>query len=902
MTRGYRPKWALRLFRLAMRTLPAAFRERFGDEMQDAFEDGLAGQPDSRAKRTGYAGRVYGNVVLSGVKERIRPTYRPPGGQGQQDEQPLEPSEDRGASVMMWLGFVWNEVRLAVRSGRRRPGFSAVVILTLALGIGANTAIFSVVNGVLLKPLPYEDPDELVFVQAEWSGPEPGRGVMSAPDLLDLKDTGVFEGVVGFGRRNLTLTGSGEPAVLSTATVTGSVMSVFRSPPLLGRDIRDDEFRPDEPAVVVVSHSFWENRLGGDAGAIGQTLVLSGVSYEIVGVASPGFAFPSGVELWIPRELNLEGCGRGCHSLNAVGRLAAGVSLDGARVQSDALAGRLEREHRDTNLDKSFHLATLRDEVIGEVRVGLALMLGAVGLVLLIACANVATLLLVRGASRGAETSVRSALGASRARLMAGALTESGVFAVSGGALGLVVAWGAIQILPGLAAGRIPRISEVAMDGRVLVFTLLTLILVTLLFGLIPALSGSQGGTRMSKRGQTDGRGQRRLRSWLLAGEVALCTVLLVGSGLLIRTFQELYTVELGYDTEGLVRFSLNLPEADYPSIDEVHLFYSSLEERVSALPGVAAVGSAWSAPLSSGRATGVVNVEGRPEPTVEEEREAAIHSVTPGWMDAMGISVLRGRGFSDSDAFGGEPVALINESLAAEHFRDTDPIGQGVRVTVDMGFGSPYFRIVGVIPDLRERTLTETASAGLWVPVGHFGPRALSVTVLSDTGLPPVLPSVREVVRSMDPALPMYRIETLSEAVSRQIAPTRFYVVLTAAFALLAAVLAAVGLYGVAAFAAARRTREIGLRVALGADRRGIRRLVIGQGMQPAVWGLILGLVVAYLGSDILQSLLYGVRPADPLVFVLSATLLAAVAAAAAALPARAASRTDPMVALRAE
>lgn len=881
------------VLRLILLLAPHPWRSRFGSELEDALLDGLRDRRASGRSGRRFLLESYVGVARAGLAERIRPTYR------------HESNEGEGTmGVKQWMGVMWGDLRLAVRGAVRRPLFSVVVIVTLALGIGVNTAIFSVVRGVLLTPLPYNESEELLWLRSEYNGPDPGRGSLSYPDIEDLnREVGAFERLVGYGTTSMTLTGSGDPSMLTAGRLTDGLLDLFRLAPVLGRDIRADEFGVDAPEVAVIGYALWQDHFGGEPGVIGRTLTLNGVSYEVVGVAPEGFEFPAASSLWIPRQMDVSDCGRGCHTMSVVGRLAPGATLEAARSQSQALALRLQEEYRDTNLYKSFYITTLQDEVVGDVRAGLYLMLGAVGLVLLIACANVATLLLVRGAARAGDTSVRAALGAGRRRLIAQSLVESGFFAVLGAIGGLVVAFGIVDALPGLAADRIPRIAEVRIDGPVLAFTVGTMVLVTLLFGLLPALaSGRRGRVGLVTRGENEGRGERGLRGWLLAGEVALCTVLLVGSGLLIRTFQELYAVDLGYQTEDILRFSLVLPDASYGTLDQIHAFYDRLENEIRALPDVVAAGSAWSAPLSRGSATGTVLVDGRPEPTVEEEREASIHSVTPGWLETMGIRAIQGRTLTDGDAFGGEPVALINEQLARDHFPDSDPVGERLRVTVDVGYGSPTFRVVGVIPDLRERTITETGIAGMWVPVGQFGPENLSVSVQTRPGAAPVLPQIREIVRSLDPNLPLYRIETLQEAVFNEIAPTRFYVILTVAFALLAALLAAVGLYGVAAFSAARRTREIGLRVALGADRGGILRLVIGQGMRPAIWGLTVGLVVAFVATGVLDSLLYGVPPRDPVVFGSAALLLVLVASLASALPARMASRTDPMEALRTE
>ena len=895
MTPGFRARppgpLARAALAVALASLPGRFRRRYGNELRDSFEEGFgeALGPDGRSR---FVVRSIAGILKTGMAERLRPTMA----HGNERED--------GMRLGAWVGNLMADVRLALRVMRRKPLFALVVVATLGLGIGANSAIFSVVNGVLLQPLPYPEADRLMSLRSQWTGPDEGLGVMSYPDIADIgAEVNALESVVGHSGGSITLTGSGDPVRLTTGRVTDGLLAVFGLTPALGRDIRADEFGEDGPRTVVLSHALWRDRFGMDGDILGRTIILSDNAYEIVGVAPEGFDYPSGADVWIPRRMSPDGCGRGCHTFSVTARLAPGATPELARSQAATLADRLREEYRDTNLYKSFNVTPLQEVIVGDVKTGLYLMLGAVGLVLLIACANVATLLLVRGATRSGDTSVRVALGASRGRLISQSMVENGLHALLGAVLGIALAWGTVRLLPMLAADRIPRIDNVRIDGSVLGFTLLALVVAMMFFGLLPALAATRGNDlELSTRDDGDRKSQRGVRSWLLAAEVALCAVLLVGSGLLVRTFQELHGAELGYETENILRFGLSLPGATYSTIEEIDGFYATLEERIAALPGVDAVGSAWSAPLSSGTATGVVYVEGRPEPTVEEEREAAMHSVTAGWLETMGIEPIQGRGFTRADGLGSDPVVVVNESLVREHFPDQDPIGQRIRVTVDMGYGSPYYRIVGVLPDLRERSLTETARAGAWVPVAHFGPGGLSVTIRTRAGAPPVLPAVRDIVASMNPNLPLYRVETMEEAVFRQVAPTRFYVILTVTFAILAAVLAAVGLYGVAAFSAARRTREIGLRVALGAGRNGIMRLVVGQGMRPAFWGLVVGLLASYWATGLLSSLLYGVAPRDPAVFIAAAALLIAVSGLAAALPARLASRTDPMVALRTE
>jgi predicted permease len=791
----------------------------------------------------------------------------------------------------------FSEVRFALRSFLKRPGFTAVAVLTLALGVGANSAVFSVVNGVLLTPLPYFDSDSLVTVHADWTGPDPGIGSMSYPDIADLEEeVDSFDSLVGVSSTSMTLTGFGEPVVMRFPRVTRGLMEIFRVAPLLGRDIRADEFGAAAPSIVVVSHGFWQARLGGAENILGQTLTLNGSPYEIVGVGPPGFDYPEGAELWIPRRLVPEGCGRGCHTFFALGRLADSATLAEARAGADRLAANLSSEFPDSNTGKRFLVRSLKEAMVGNVRVGLLLLLGAVGLLTLVACANVANLLLARASSRREEIAIRTAVGASRSRLVGQSLVESSLLSVAGAATGLALTSASLAALRRLGS-EIPRLVEVQIDGTVLAFTLIASIAVTFLFGLAPAFAFAGSPLRGELANNPK---RRRFRSLLLVSEVALSALLLVGAGLVLRSFHALYAVDVGFDPRNLLRFSLILPEVRYDSLDSIRNFYRELEDRLRGIPGVESVGSAWSPPLARARATGEVLVKGRPKPLPGHEREASIVSVGPGWFETMRIPLLRGRSLEPSDDAAPEPVALVNEALVRAVFPGEDPLDKLVELTVDMGFGSPDYRIVGVVSDVRSRTLVDDPEPQIYVPHGVFGPEDLTVTLRVHPVAPPVLPVARTILQEMDSDVPMYRVETVEEAVGRNVAPTRFYLVLIGAFAVLASLLAAVGLYGVVSYNTADRTRELGLRMALGAKREGILRMVLVQGMVPALVGLSLGLTAAFGSARVMNAILFGVEPGDPAVYAGAAGILLTTALLATLLPARRASRIDPLVALR--
>ena len=892
-------KFPHRLFELLLLLFPRPFRDRFGTSMRETFDDRYeASRREGARAVVGFALRTAGNLTHEGIRERLRPTLGGATAQGQRH------------SRMGWgvkIGNLAQDLRFALRSLGRRPGFTVVAVGTLTLGIGANTAIFSVVNGVLLRSLPYPDPSGLVTVDEAPNDPAAPPGVLSGPDIFDIEsEAPSLTTLVGVNAPSMTLTGRGEPQVLRVTRLTKGQMETFHVAPLLGRDIRADEFGPDGPRIVVLSYGFWQSRFGGSPDVLGQAVTLNGVAYEVVGVAPEGFAYPATAELWIPRRLDLETCGRGCSTMRTIGRLATGATVESLQAEVDVLALNLEAAYPETNTGKRFLVRSLQDQVVGGVERGLWLILGAVGIVLVIACANVANLLLVRASTRTGEVAVRSALGASRGRLITQVMVESGVIAVLGGLGGLALAWLGVQLLPQFSAGGIPRIDEIGIDAPVLLFTMGTVVLVTVLFGLAPAVALSRTSLRTglgssSTRGG-EGRGSGRARDLLLGGEVALSAMLLVGAGLLLRSFTQLYAVDVGFETREVLRFKLNLPSTRYTDLGQITAFYRTLEERIRALPGVEAAGSVWGPPLGRGHASATVLVDGRPEPTPVEETEAGIHSMGPGWMETMRIPVILGRGLTEADDHNAQFVAVINETFVRENFPGEDPIGQSVRVPVNLGYGSPTWRIVGVVGDVRSRGLEMETEAQIYVPHGQYGPGDMAVTVRGTPGAPTLLPIIREEVRAMDASLPLYQVDTIEEALRRQVAPTRFYLVLVGLFAGLAAVLAAVGLYGVVAYAVSRRTREIGLRLALGAQRDSIVRLVVGQGMRPALVGLTVGLGATLAGGRVMEALLFGVQPRDPLILGGTAVLLAVVTLAAAALPAYRACKVDPVKALQAE
>jgi predicted permease len=882
------------LVRLALRAFPARFRAEFGADMMAAYVDGervAAG----RWRRVVRVLRVTWDVVWTGLRERRAPVQR-----AVVDGMQSTNRAKRGFIVDHLAG----DLRHAVRALVKRPAFTVIAVVTLALGIGANTAVFSIVNAVLLRPLPYADPDGLVVVWAH--GPEnpTGRSVMSEPDVEDGAALPALATLVGYRGSESTLLGGPEPELIRIGQATEGLLATFGLQPLLGRDLTAVDDEVTSPLVTVVSHTFWQTRLGGRRDVLGTTVQLSGNSYEIVGVAPAGFDFPERAQLWVTRRLERDGCGRGCHTLYAVGRLSPGATLESAQTQLNTLAARLKAEFPESNTNKLFRAVRLADDGVADVRAGLWFVFGSVVLVLLIACANVANLLLVRGESRRSEVAVRAALGASRARLASQVVMESVVLAAAGATGGLLLALAGMQLIRRIPPETVPRIDTVTLDVNVLLFALGLAVAVAVLFGLQPALRQSRmslASNLVTRRRDEAGPGARRSRGLLLASEVALSVLLLTGAGLLLRSFDRLYRTDLGFEPDQVTRFTLALPYATYDSLPEVVTFYETLEARLTALPGVEAVGSGWAPPLTSWGMTGEVLVEGRPEPEPGTETGGAMHSVTPGYLNTYRIMLLRGRFIEPSDRTESVPVAVVSQQFVRENFRNEDPIGKRFRVTADFGWGAPTWTIVGVVSDIR-RGITEEPRADVYVPHTQFGPGSLTVALRTRPGATPSYTTLRDIVRSLDPSLPLRSFETVDDAVHRETAPTRFYLTTVGTFAGLAVILACVGLYGVVGYLVARRTSEIGIRMALGARRAQVVRMVLAQGVRPAAFGVALGVILALAFGRVAESLLFQVSPRDPLIIAGVSALMVFITLLAAFLPARRASRIDPVSALRAE
>ncbi len=799
------------------------------------------------------------------------------------------------------------DLRFAWRSLWKNPTLTALAVAALALGIGANTAIFSVVRGVLLAPLPYPEPERIVRLLDTNPQANLPRFPSSPPDFADWRaQNRVFSHLAAIARASVNLTGEGEPERLIAARVTADFFGLFRVPAALGRGLLPAEDQVGGPKVAVLSHALWQHRFGGDPKILGRRLVLDGEPTTVVGVMPESFVMPQRAELWLPLQLAITEEMRGGHFLSVAGRLKEGVSLDRAQTEMSGIADRIALAHPDTNKDWGVRLHPLRDLMVEDIRPALLVLLGAVGLVLLIACANVANLLLSRLAAREREVAVRSALGAGRGRLIRQFLTESTFLSLIGGLLGALLAWQGTRSLIALFGDRVPRAQEIGVDGGVLAFSLALSLGCGLLFGLLPALHSSRADLRSSLseggRGQAGDRRGRRTRSFLVFAEVALAIVLLVGAGLLVRSLRELQNVKPGFRSGGVLTAQIQLPDAPYSSPERQNAFYSVLLPKLAAIPGVAQAAITSSLPFSGGRSMFAFEVEGRPIPDLSNAPASNAAFVSADYFSALSIPLLKGRTFDERDRFGGNPVIVINQTLAAKMWPNENPLGK--RLTFDVpNVPKPTWQtVIGVVGDVHGGDLSEDPGMQSYQPLVQVPPQSAGLAVRT-TGEPAALSAaLTQAVRSVDPGLPISSIRTLERMVSDSVAAPRANAILLALLAALALVLAAVGVYGVLSYSVAQRTREIGLRMALGAGSGVVLRQIFREGLGTVLAGIAAGLLGAYFLVRSLESLMFGVTLRDPITFVGVPLVLLAVALLATWVPARRATRVEPVVALRYE
>jgi putative ABC transport system permease protein len=795
----------------------------------------------------------------------------------------------------------------AVRRLLKAPGFTLVAVVTLALGIGANSAIFSVVNGVLLKPLPYPEPDRLVGVYHTTDGQ---RAVMSGPNFTDVSRAATsFESAAAISTGRMILTGEGEPTRLAIAEVSASLFSVLRVRPALGRAFNADENTPGRNNLVILSHGLWQQRFGSDPSVIGRRITLDGVSKEVVGVMPAGFSYPSGRDAWLPVDYD-EGFvtkQRGAWYLSVVARLKPGVTPQQSAAEVEAIGRNLARQYPDANAEIGMTTYPLLEAMVGNIRPSVMILLGAVGFVLLIACTNVANLLLARAATRETEMAVRTALGAGRGRLVRQLLTESVLLSLVGAGFGLLLAVWGVELLTNLKPQGIPRLDNVRIDGVVILFTIAVGVVTGVLFGLVPAFAATRGLSatlKESGRGAVTSRSAGRVRGALVVTELALAVMLLVGAGLLMRSFIKLQAVDPGFKVDPALTFDLTLPDARYKEMEQQIAFYDQLLPRLRGLPGVQAASAVMGLPLAGLDFIISFEVAGRPPVPPAQQPSMQVRVATPEYFSTLGIPLKRGRMFTEDDRLQSPKVVLITEAAAKQYFPNEDPIGRTIKLGWGRGPGKPRAggEVVGIVGDIKAEGLDEPNPPQIYMPLRQWP--VSFMTVVLKTSVPPtsLTEAARAQVAAIDPNLPLSNIGTLDAIVAKSISQQRFYMTLLSVFAAVALVLAAIGIFGVLSYAVSQRTREIGIRMALGAQERTVIGLVVRQAMALVAAGVVAGTLLALYLSQTMTKMLFSVRPTDPTTFVSVAAVLAGVALLASYLPARRATRVDPIVALRSE
>ena len=812
---------------------------------------------------------------------------------------------------------LWQDIRFGLRMLRNNPSFTIVAVLTLALGIGANTAIFSVVDAVLLRALPYPDSGQLAAILRVDLRNGETLHALSYPDFEDLRtQSRTLESAAVYDEDSLTLTGSTEPVHLRAGIASADLFHVLGVSAQLGRTFVKEEDAPGIH-VAMLSNHLWRDRFGADPSIVGRAITLNDRNYTVVGVLPLGFQFPlddpSPLDVWTTvAVLRVSTDGekpmteeRGSHFLEAIGRMKPGVTLAQARAEFSAISANLAKQYPDTNAHLAMRPESALDALVGDVRPALWVLLGAVGLVLLIACANVANLLLARATVRQREVAVRAAMGAARSRILRQLLTESVLLALAGAVPGALLAVWATRFLATLQAGEIPRLANTSVDWVALAFTLAASLATAVIFGLVPALQASRfnltGSLREGGRGGGETVRHVRLRNLLVVSEIGLALMLLVGSGLLLHSLLNIFRVPPGFDPHGLIAFDLDLPGTRYGKPEQSAQFFRELLPRLRALPGVVSASGIMPLPFSDNSLRTSFQIEGRPVPK-SEEPSTHLRSVGSDYFQTMRIPLIAGRTFAAADARGAAPVVIINQTLARRFFPNENPIGKHIQPDASDSGPSVMREIVGVVGDVKHRTLWRTPDPEVYIPYDQLAFGAMTIVMRAAGDPHALLPAIRGQVRSLDSELPLYGVRTLEEYISGSVAQRRFVALLLALFAGVALALAAVGLYGVMSYGVAQRTHEIGVRVALGAASADVLRLVVGQGLRLTVVGLALGSLAALAASRLLSGMLFGISGADPVTFVSVAVVFLAIAFAACYVPARRAARVNPLVALRYE
>lgn len=816
----------------------------------------------------------------------------------------LSKEESRDARGVRWVENILQDVRYSGRIFFKNPAFSLVVVLTLALGISANTAIFSFANGILLRPLPYPDSDRLAVIDETAFKRGINSMSVSYPNFLDWRErNAVFEGIgLHFGTTRFALSGNGQAEELRGSYISYGLFEVLRVSPVLGRTFTKAEDTPDTDDVVILGYELWQRRFGGDTKIIGQRIALNTYSRTVIGVMPPGFKFPEESELWAPLGLTPQTFTRTDHGLSAIARLKDGVTFEQAQAEMDRIAAQIEQENPVTNEGLGVAVTSLHKNLSGDYRKALFILLGVVGCVLLVACVNVANLMLARASARQKEVALRTALGASRSRVIQQLLTESLMLAVAGGALGLLLSVGALRLLLASIPIKLPFWMNFGIDLRVLAFTVGVTVLTGLIFGSIPALQTSR--VNLNDTLKEGGRGSLTSirtfsRSVLVVAEIALSLVLLVGAGLMIQSFLRLRSVDVGLNPKGVATASVTLPRLKYPEKPQRAVFFKQLMEQVTAIPGVEAAAGTTTVPLSGGGWGRSLTVEGHPVLSVGQAPMIQHTVVTPNYFRTMGITLLSGRDFTGADTAGAPLVTIIDERLAREYWPNESPIGKRVR------FGppednEPWHTVIGVVRAVRHERMQEDTRKSVYLPHQQMPVNGMSVVARTSGNPRTLAPSIRRVVNQMDADIPVSKTPTMEEVMAESVWQPRLYTTLFAVFGVGAMVLALIGIYGVMAYLVVTRTHEIGVRMALGATARNVFGLIVGRGMKLTIIGVLLGIVGAYGLTRLIRGLLFNVSTTDPVTFTLISLLLVLAAFVACYIPARRATKVNPLVALR--
>ena len=873
-----------RLFRALLALYPSGFRDRYGEEMLDFY----------RERRRASGRRLWPglliNLISNAVVERLR-------------REPLAPFE------RITMQSFLRDLRFTFRGLLRTPGFTLVVLLTLALGIGANAAIFSVVNGVLLTPLPFPDAETMVDLRHQLP-----YGTVSEPEFRDYRrDMKTLEKLAAWTEYDANLTGDQDPVRITGARVSDGFFEVMGVSPLLGRTFGADEQKPAQvPApVVVISENAWRTWFGSDPGILTREVRLNGVPRRVIGVMPASFGYPAAsTAVWLPLRLNYDSLWtRNNHYMWTVGRLRPGATAVQANVEANLLTNRWRKDFPETYFpDKPFvaEVKPLMERVLNNSRPYLLTLFGAVGFVLLIACANVANLLLIRAEARRRELGIRTALGASSRRLVGQQFTEAGLLALGGGGLGILLAWAGVRLLVQIAPATLPRLDQVSLDLPVLLFTLAVSLATGFLFGVMPAFRASHGDQTAALRdGARSGtsRSGVRARRVLVAAEVALAVVMLSGAGLLVKSLRSLQAIDIGFDPERVMTARLNLPPLDYQDDGKVIGFITQLEEKLRAVPGVTAAGIMGWIPVVGNGGTWSIHIDGRQEAEIAQAPSADPLQVTPGFFTTLGVRMVRGRAFTEQDRRDAPPVVIVNEAMARELWPGVDPIGHTLKMFNPQ---SPWATIVGVMADIRTRGVESPSPMTMVFPYAqtsrsaYFMPRQMSV-VVKTTGNPELMEKpLRAIMRELDKGAPVSEVRSMEAALGTSLASRRFSTLLLGWFAGLALLLAGLGIYGVIAYGVSQRTYEIGLRQALGANRGSVLGLIIGDGLRLTAVGLGIGLLGTLATGRLIGSMLVNVRTTDLATLLGVALILAVVAGLASWIPARRAMAVSPTEALR--